>query len=47
MNRQAILNALEEAVLIFFLTAGPVLGAAIAFAWLVGLVLGLFAVLTR
>ena len=47
MNRQGILNALEEVVSIFFLAAGPALGAAIAFAWLLGLVLGLFAVLTR
>ena len=47
MNRQGILNTLEEAVSIFFLAAGPALGAAIAFAWVLGLVLGLFAVLTR
>ncbi len=47
MKKQAISGALEEFVTIFFLAAGPVLGAAIAIAWLVGLVLGLFAVLTR
>lgn len=47
VKKQAISNALEEFVTIFFLAAGPVLGAAIATAWLIGLVLGLFAVLTR
>ena len=47
MNRQGILNTLEEAVSIFFLAAGPALGLAIAFAWVLGLALGLFAVLTR
>lgn len=47
MNRQAALDTLQEVVTIFFLTAGPALGAAIAVAWVVGLVLGLFAVLTR
>jgi len=47
MNRQGILNTLEEAVSVFFLAAGPALGAAIALAWVLGLVLGLFAVLTR
>ena len=47
MNRQGILNTLEQGVSIFFLAAGPALGAAIALAWVLGLVLGLFAVLTR
>jgi len=47
VKKQAISGALEEFVTIFFLAAGPALGAAIAVAWLVGLVLGLFAVLTR
>jgi hypothetical protein len=47
MNRQAFLNRLEEGISIFFLAAGPVLGAAIALAWVLGLVMGLFAVLTR
>ena len=47
MNRQAILNRLGAGVSIFFLAAGPVLGAAIALAWVLGLALGLFAVLTR
>jgi type III secretory pathway component EscS len=47
MNKEAVFNRLEEFVTIFFLSAGPVLGAAIAVGWLVGLILGLFAVLTR
>jgi flagellar biosynthesis protein FliQ len=47
MTRQAVVDALQEFVTIFFLAAGPALGAAIAVAWLIGLVLGLFAVLTR
>lgn len=47
MNKQAIFNNLDELVTIVFLAAGPALGAAIAVAWLVGLGLGLFAVLTR
>ncbi len=47
VKKRAISGALEEFVTIFFLAAGPALGAAIAVAWLVGLVLGLFAVLTR
>jgi hypothetical protein len=47
MNRQGILNTLEETVSIFFLAAGPALGLAIALAWVLGLALGLFAVLTR
>ena len=47
MNRQGILNTLEEAVSVFFLSAGPALGVAIAAAWVLGLALGLFAVLTR
>jgi len=47
MNRQAVLDTLQEAVTVFFLAAGPALGAAIAVAWLAGLVLGLFALLTR
>ena len=47
MNRQGMLNTLEEGVSIFFLAAGPVLGVAIALAWVLGLILGLFAVLTR
>ena len=47
MNRQEAYDALQEFVTVTFLTAGPALGAAIAAAWLVGLVLGLFAVLTR
>jgi len=47
VKMQAISGALEEFITIFFLAAGPVLGAVIAVAWLVGLVLGLIAVLTR
>ena len=47
VKKQAISGALEEFITIFFLAAGPVLGAVIAVAWLVGLVLGLIAVLTR
>jgi len=47
MNKQAVLENLQELVTLFFLAAGPALGAAIAVAWLVGLVLGLFAVITR
>ncbi len=47
MTRQAFLDGLQELATLFFLAAGPALGAAIALAWLVGLVLGVFAVLTR
>jgi hypothetical protein len=47
MNRQAVYDTLQEFVTVFFLAAGPALGAAIAVAWLAGLVLGLIAVLTR
>lgn len=47
MNKVSVLSWLEEFITIAFLSAGPVLGAAIAIAWLVGLGLGLFAVLTR
>lgn len=47
MTRQAVYDTWEEVVTIVFLTAGPALGAAIAVAWLVGLVVGLIAVLTR
>jgi flagellar biosynthesis protein FliQ len=47
MTKQAVYDALQEFVTVTFLAAGPALGAAIAVAWLVGLTLGLFAVLTR
>jgi len=47
MNSQAVLDTLQEMVTVFFLAAGPALGAAIALAWVTGLILGLFAVLTR
>ena len=47
MNRQAVLDSLQEFLTVFFLTAGPALGAAVALAWLVGLVWGLIALLTR
>ena len=47
MNKEAVVENLQEFVTVFFLAAGPVLGAAIAAAWLVGLALGLVAVITR
>jgi hypothetical protein len=47
MNRHGVYDAPQEVVTITFLSAGPALGAAIAVASLVGLVLGLVAVLTR
>jgi hypothetical protein len=47
MNKQAVFEDLQELVTLFFLAAGPALGALIAVAWLLGLVLGLFAVSTR
>ena len=47
VNKEAVSNRLEEFVTIVFLGAGPILGATIAVVWLVGLVLGLVAVLTR
>ena len=47
MNRQAVYDTLQELVTVTFLSAGPALGAAIAVAWLIGLTLGIFAVLTR
>ena len=47
MDRQAVYDTLQEFLTVTFLTAGPALGAAIAVGWLVGLVLGLIAVLTR
>jgi len=47
MNKQAVLEDLQKLVTLFFLAAGPALGAAIAVAWLIGLGLGLLAVLTR
>jgi hypothetical protein len=47
MNKGSVSNRLEEFVTVVFLGAGPVLGATIAVVWLVGLVLGLIAVLTR
>ena len=47
MNKASIYRGLEEIVTVAFLSAGPLLGAAIAVAWLIGLGLGLFAVLTR
>lgn len=47
MNRQAVSNFLEEAVTVFFLTAGPALGAVIALAWLIGLIYGTLTVLLR
>lgn len=47
MNRQAILDRLEEVVTIFFLTAGPALGLVIFLTWLVGLSLGFLYALLR
>jgi len=47
MGKQGALDILQEVISIFFLAAGPALGAAIAVAWLGGLILGLVAVLTR
>lgn len=47
MSRQGIYDALEEVVTVFFLTAGPALGAAIAVAWLIGLICGTCAALFR
>lgn len=44
---QKVFDVLEESVVILFLSAGSLLGAAIFLAWFVGLVLGLLAVLTR
>lgn len=44
---QKVFDVLEESVILLFLSAGPLLGAAIFLAWFVGLVLGLVAVLTR
>ena len=47
MPKHSIAETLQEIVTLFFLSAGPALGAAIALAWLVGLALGLFALITR
>jgi hypothetical protein len=47
MTRNAVSNFLEEAITVFFLTAGPALGAIIAIVFLVGLVYGTIAVLFR
>jgi hypothetical protein len=47
MNKQAVFEDLQELVTLFFLAAGPALGALIAVTWLIGLALGLFAVITR
>jgi hypothetical protein len=47
MPKQASLDKLQGAVTVFFLGAGPALGAAIALAWVIGLFLGLYAVITR
>ena len=47
MNRQAVFDLLEEVLTISFLTAGPALGAAIALAWLIGLISGTCVALFR
>ena len=47
MSKPSTLNALQELSTLAFLGACPALGAAIALAFLAGLILGLVAVLTR
>lgn len=47
MKREAVLNAMDGALLIMFLLAGPAVGALISLSWLLGVFAGLFAVLTR
>ena len=47
MNRHAVSEFVEEAVTIFFLLAGPLLGAAIALTWLGGLIYGTLTVFFR
>jgi hypothetical protein len=47
MSRQAVSSFLQEAITVFFLTAGPALGAAIAIAWLVGVIYGTIKALLR
>jgi len=47
VNKETISNALQEFVTVFFLAAGPPRGAAITLTWLLGVALGLVAVLTR
>ena len=47
MGKQGALDKLQEYVTVFFLSAGPTLGAAIAIAWVIGLILGLLALLTH
>ena len=46
-TKQTITDKIQEAVTVFFLAAGPALGAAVAIVWIVGLVMGLVAVATR
>ncbi len=45
MSRQGVFNFLEEAVTVFFLTAGPVLGGVIALVFLISLIYGTFYIL--
>jgi hypothetical protein len=47
MNRQAVSDYLQEAVTVFFLTAGPALGAIMAIVFLIGLVYGTITILLR
>jgi hypothetical protein len=47
MGKGALWGELQEFVTVFFLAAGPTLGAVIAATWVLGLILGLIAVLTR
>ncbi len=47
MTRKDMYETFQEAITVFFVSAGPALGATIAVVWLVGLGLGLLAVITR
>lgn len=47
MNKQVVIERLEEFLIVVFLSFGPALGAAVASIWLVGLIWGLMAVLGR
>lgn len=47
VQRHAVSDFFQEAVTVFFLTAGPALGAAIALAWLIGLIYGTITALLR
>jgi hypothetical protein len=47
MSRQGVLDYLQEAVTVFFLTVGPVLGAIIAAVFIIGLIYGTITILFR